>query len=58
MQIPNEDLPAYDSYTSALQPIDDALASRVIAEYWAAYGDAAAEHDMTRAELVKAFRDK
>lgn len=57
-QGPQEELPEYENYSDGLQPLDDALVQRVILEYWAAFAESAAQHDIAKSDFTKAFRDK
>ena len=58
MQVPEEQLPRYQSFKEPLGPVDAALVNRIVTEFCAAYSDAMAKHEIAKGDYVKGFRDK
>lgn len=58
LQVPADQIPKYQDHKGQLAPVDASIVSRVTTEFAAAYGDAMAEHDISKQVYVKHFRDK
>ncbi|KAL0042386.1 hypothetical protein WJX77_010878 [Trebouxia sp. C0004] len=57
-EVPEDQLPKYKNHKDHLAAVDADLVSRVATEFWAAFSDDMTQHEISRQQYVKGFREK